>query len=180
MNRLNKDFFSFDPEIVAKNLLWKFIVVWDKRWVIIETETYKWNNDEASHAFWWKTKRNLLMYETYWFVYVYLIYWIHYCLNFTADKDNAGAVLVRWIFEYKETFKNIKNNKEFWNKWKIIEWPWRTTKFLWIDKTFNWLDLSITEKIKVFDIWLTFNYKQTSRIWIKKALDKKWRFVIKR
>jgi DNA-3-methyladenine glycosylase len=35
------------------------------------------------------------MYETYGFVYVYLIYGMHYCLNFTTDKEKAGAVLIR-------------------------------------------------------------------------------------
>jgi len=164
MKQLHKHFFSPDTEIVAKNLLGKLIKVWNKEGIIFETEAYKWNCDEASHAFWKKTQRNRLMYETYWFVYVYLIYWIHYCLNFTSDKTQPGAVLIRWV-------KDLKT-------WKIYDGPGKVTKFFQIDKSFNWLNLENNSKIKVFDIWLKINNIQaTPRIWISKAKDKLRRFV---
>lgn len=176
MKKLSKEFFAPDTEIVAKNLLWKLIQVWDKRWIIIETEAYKHNCDEASHAYWKKTSRNSLMYETYGFVYVYLIYWMHYCLNFTSDKKNPGAVLIRWIM-----LCNWIVNSE---KWIIklgdkINWPGRLTKYFGIDKSFNGLDLENNDKIQVFDIWINpKNIKATPRIWISKAKDKLWRFVV--
>ncbi len=165
MKKLSKNFFSEDTEIVAKKLLWKIIKVWNNYWLILETECYKQNCDEASHAFWKKTKRNFLMYETFWFVYVYLIYWMHYCLNFTTEKHKAGAVLIRWVID-------------FYN-WNIYKWPWKVTKFLWIDKKFNWLDLESNNKISILDIWFEVNnIVSMPRIWISKAKDKLWNFSI--
>ena len=163
MKNLDKDFFWKDSEIVAKNLIWKLIKVWNKKWIIFETEAYKWLCDEASHAYPKKTPRNTLMYESFGKVYVYLIYWMHYCLNFTTDKTKPWAVLIRWIIDFET--------------WKIYDWPWKLTKFLDIDKSFNWEDLQESLKIEIFDIWIKVNkIEQTSRIWISKAKDKLWRF----
>lgn len=164
MEKIKQDFFKLDSELVAKNLLWKVIKVWNKKWIILETEAYKWNCDEASHAYWKKTLRNTLMYESFGKVYVYLIYWMYYCLNFTSDEKKPWAVLIRCV-------KDIET-------WKLYDGPWKLTKFLWINKDFNWEDLEISGKIEVFDYKFNVkNIKQTSRIGIKKAKDKLWRFV---
>ena len=164
MQKLDKKFFEKDTLVVAKNLLWKVIKVWEKRGIIFEVEAYKGLCDEASHAFPKKTPRNTLMYESFWKVYVYLIYWMHYCLNFTSDKTKPWAVLIRWIIDL-ETKKNY-------------DWPWKLTKFLAIDKNFNWEDLQESLKIEIFDIWLNpKKIQKTPRIWITKAKDKLWRFV---
>ena len=165
MQKIKKSFFENDTEVVAKSLLWKVIQVWEKAWIIFEVEAYKGLCDEASHAYPKKTPRNTLMYETFWNVYVYLIYWMHYCLNFTTDTKKPWAVLIRWI-------KDL-------HTWKIYDWPWKLTKFFWIDKSFNALDLEKSSEIQLYDygfkIEKIFN---TPRIGIKKAVDKKWRFYI--
>ncbi len=164
MKLLSKQFFSFDSEIVAKNLVWKTIQVWNKRGIIIETEAYKQDCDQASHAFWKKTTRNALMYETYGFVYVYLIYGMYYCLNFTTDKNKAGAVLIRWI-------QDIQTNK-------IYDGCGKVCNYFQIDKKFNGLDLQNNDKIKIYDNWIKIkNIKVATRKWISKATDKLWRFI---
>ena len=180
MEKLQKEFFAKDTEQVAKNLLGKVIKVWNKYWIITETEAYKHNCDEASHAYWKKTSRNALMYDTYWFVYVYLIYGIHYCLNFTSDKEKPGAVLIRWVkqVEVRRVFRRCQKRENL-KIWGLINWPGRVTKFFGIDKSFNWLDLEKTDKIQVLDAWIKLkNIQATPRIWISKAKDKLWRFVV--
>ena len=179
MQKLDKSFFSLDTEIVAENLIWKMIQVGDKKWIIIETEAYKHKCDEASHAYWKKTTRNALMYDTYGFVYVYLIYWMHYCLNFTTDKNKPGAVLIRWIMQCKWIVNSEKWIENDFKKNKTISWCGRVCKYFWIDKSFNWIDLENNNKIQVFDIWLKIeNIKKSPRIWISKAKDKLWRFYV--
>ncbi len=170
MKQLNSSFFKQDTIDVAKNLLGKVIKVWNKYWLIYETEAYKHKCDEASHAYWKKTERNKLMYDTYGYVYVYLIYWVHYCLNFTSDTI-PGAVLIRWIVPF-ENLKKIDFSKK-------IDWPGKLTKYFWIDKSFNWENLENSNKIWVYDINYTpGNIIATPRIWISKAKDKLRRFII--
>ena len=186
MQILSKEFFSMETEIVAKELIWKIIKVKNKYGVIIETEAYKHNCDEASHAYWKKTLRNQYMYDTFWFVYVYLIYWMYYCLNFTSDKTKPWAVLIRSVIGFDENnYTNYLERNENYEiekileKWTLITWPGRVTKFFGIDKTFNWLNLEKTEKIQVWDANIRIkNIKATPRIWISKAKDKLWRFIV--
>jgi len=89
---------------------------------------------------------------------------MHYCLNFTSDKQKPWAVLIRWV-------KDLET-------WKVYDGPGKLTKFFWIDKNFNGLDLENNNKIQVLDIWLQpKNIEKTSKIWITKAKDKLWMFV---
>ena len=177
MKKLNKTFFASDSEIVAKNLIWKIIKVWEIEAIITETEAYKWACDEASHAYPKKTPRNSLMYETYWKVYVYLIYGMYYCLNFTSDKTKPWAVLIRWVKIISWIEKALENRKSK-NLKNLSNGPWKLTQALKIDKSFNSLDLEKTNKIGLFDNNI-FPKKiiETPRVWIKKAVDKKWRYV---
>ena len=165
MRQLTKDFFIKNTLDVAEKLVWKIIQFWNQKAMIYEVEAYKWKEDEASHAFCWKTNRNFPMFDEWWKTYVYLIYWMYYCLNITTDKkDIPWAVLIRWV--------KLED-------WTLIDWPWRLTRHFWITKEHN--NLNITKEnsfIKIFDNDQKFNIKSTSRIWIKKAIDKKRRFII--
>src|SRR3989338_2843689 len=94
MQKITSAFFARDTVIVAQELVGKIISKDGFLARIVETEAYK--KDPASHAF-TRTERSALMYDTYSHIYVYLIYGVHYCLNFTTEKDDAGAVLIRAV-----------------------------------------------------------------------------------
>ena len=165
MKQLKKDFFLQDTVEVAKKLIWKIIQIWNKKAIIYEVEAYKWKQDQASHAFCWKTKRNFPMFDEWWKTYVYLIYGMYYCLNITTEKkDIPWAVLIRWV--------KLED-------WTLIDGPWKLTRYFWITKEHNNLDITKKDSfIKIFDNNQKFNIKSTPRIWIKKAVDKKRRFII--
>lgn len=98
MNRpesaLTEDFFSRDAVTVAQELLGCTLLHEDVGGVIVETEAY--TDDPASHAV-LRGPRGQLMRETYGRLYVYLIYGMYYCLNFTTDAAGPGAVLIRAV-----------------------------------------------------------------------------------
>ncbi len=156
MLELKQDFFAENTVGIARDLLGKIIEVNGKRARIVETEAYK--QDKASHAY-KKTERSKLMFDTYGHVYVYLVYGMYYCLNFTTEKDSVGAVLIRAV-EYEN-----------------CNGPGKLCKVLGIDKTHN--GTKIGTKLKLFDDgYKVKKIKTSSRIGIKEGLHLQWRFYI--
>lgn len=63
---------------------------------IVEVEAYLGERDAASHARRGPTPRSAIMFGPPGFLYVYLIYGLHNCMNFVTEADGtAGAVLIR-------------------------------------------------------------------------------------
>jgi DNA-3-methyladenine glycosylase len=98
-NRLDRDFFARAPDVVARALIGTLMIVRDTRMRtarILETEAYDGLNDPASHAFRGPTPRSAIMFGPAGFVYVYLSYGIHWCMNIVTGEDGvASAVLLR-------------------------------------------------------------------------------------
>lgn len=97
--QLGPRFFGRDPDVVAKELLGTIMTVRGTHVLharILETEAYDGLNDPASHAFRGPTPRTAIMFGPPGFLYVYLSYGVHWCMNIVTGKDGtASAVLFR-------------------------------------------------------------------------------------
>ena len=89
---LGPDFFSRDTLEVARDLVGVTLVANGCEGRIVETEAY--TTDLASHSVIRKHKASAMR-DTFGHVYVYFIYGMYYCLNFTTDANGTGAVLIR-------------------------------------------------------------------------------------
>lgn len=167
------DWFAKNTVTVARELLGKIISVNGMRVRIVETEAY--GLDPASHAY-RKTERSALMYDTYGHAYVYLIYGMYWCLNFTSDKDEAGAVLIRAVEPLTEIDK-MKKNRKTEKISNLCSGPGKLCAALEINKKHNGMKLG--KEIKIFDDGFAVKkIAASSRIGIKDALDLQWRFFI--
>ena len=97
---LDRRFFERAPDAVAYDLVGSWLVLHDddveRRALIVETEAYGGSDDPASHAFRGPTKRSAIMFGPAGFLYVYLIYGMHWCMNIvTEPAGTASAVLLR-------------------------------------------------------------------------------------
>jgi DNA-3-methyladenine glycosylase len=98
--KIRRDFFDRDSDVVARELLGQWIVVRSGvhtlSTMISETEAYGGSDDPASHAYRGRTPRSEIMFGPPGFLYVYLIYGVHWCMNVvTGPSGNASAVLLR-------------------------------------------------------------------------------------
>ena len=140
---------------------------------IVETEAY--GRDQASHAF-KRTERSKIMFDTHGHVYVYLIYGMYACLNFTTEKKEAGAVLIRAV-EPLQGIELMKKNRKIEKIENLCSGPGKLCQALNITRKLNGLKLG--QEIKVYDDGFQVNNIRTSsRIGIKDALDLQWRFYI--
>ena len=101
---LPQRFYARDPRIVARELLGKILVrtlsprMNQDRLTgrIVEVEVYLGEGDLAAHSAAGKTARNQVLFGPPGHAYVYFIYGVHYCLNFSCmPKGQAGCVLLR-------------------------------------------------------------------------------------
>ncbi|RMF58315.1 MAG: DNA-3-methyladenine glycosylase [Calditrichaeota bacterium] len=92
--RLDKEFFAQETVTVARSLLGVTMSYQGCEGIIVETEAYR--EDAASHAV-TKPNKGALLRETYGCIYIFFIYGMYHCLNFTTEKEGVGAVLIRAV-----------------------------------------------------------------------------------
>jgi DNA-3-methyladenine glycosylase len=141
--RLDRAAFDQPTLTVARDLLGKFIV---RRHggreiaaMITETEAYKGPRDRASHAFGGRrTARVEPLYGDGGTAYVYLVYGMHWLLNFsTAGAGNPEGVLIRGILPGD-------------NKARIAG-PGRVTVYLRVDQRLDRIDATQSMQMWVED-----------------------------
>lgn len=122
---------------VARALLGTFVVVRAGAAMITEVEAYKGPRDLACHArLGRRTRRTEPLYGPGGTVYVYLVYGLHWLLNFsTAGREKPEAVLVRAVLLEDEPLVG----------------PGRVTRRLAIDGRFDGRDATTSRAIRVED-----------------------------
>ncbi len=174
MQEILPSFFRRNTLKVAKELLGKVIEVNSCRARIIEVEAYK--DDPASHAY-HKTERSQIMFDTYGHVYVYLIYGMYNCINFTTEEvGKPGAVLIRAV-QPLSGIGEMEKRRKTEKLQNLCSGPGKLCQALDINQKFN--GTIIGKNIKIYDD--NFNIKniaESSRVGIKDALHLQWRFFI--
>ncbi len=99
---LPRTFYEREPSEVAPALLGKLLIRKLRKKIlvgrIVEVEAYLGNADPAAHAYAGMTARNAVLFGPAGHAYVYFIYGMYYCLNFSCEpKGMAGCVLLRAI-----------------------------------------------------------------------------------
>lgn len=185
MKILPRNYYRRSTVEVAKDLLGKIIVrsVHGKliSGMIVESEAYRSTDDPASHSYRGKTERNSVMFGEVGHAYVYFTYGNHYCLNIVAKEAEvrAGAVLIRAIepIEGIEHMQNLRQSKDLY---ALTSGPGKLTEALDITKKQNGVDVTRRGELYLIngkDIDSSYVIA-TSRIGIRVALEKQWRFLV--
>jgi len=185
MNILNRNFYKRPTYEVAEGLIGKKLVrlIYGRSpqilsGIIVETEAYGCEDDEASHAFNGLTVKNSMMFGGPGRAYVYLSYGIHFCFNITAYSPNhrAGAVLIRAIQPVAgvSTMRRLRATDD---PFLIASGPGRLTKALDIGLNHNGVDVTFPNPIIVETGVIPAAVLVSSRVGISTAKNKQWRYV---
>jgi DNA-3-methyladenine glycosylase len=183
---LPRSFYLDSPEVVARKLLGKLITrnLHGERLTgrITEIEAYLGLSDPASHSFIGKTARNAVLFGPPGFSYIYFIYGMHYCLNFSCQPDGEpGGVLIRALqpVEGVATMSHLRGFSGPANPKLLCSGPGRLCQALGITLAENGLDVTRTKSpLRVLDDGFhPASISVTPRIGISKAVDMPLRFV---
>ncbi len=178
-----REFYERDPEIVAKELLGKFLVrrLGDKilSGRIVETEAYYGSADPASRAYHGLKTYNKAMWGESGVAFIYNVhkYWM---FNVVAHESNQiGAALIRAI-EPVEGINLMKQNRKTEVLKGLTTGPGKLTLALRIVKDLNGTDLTDTKNdVFIADSDTRFQTGCSHRIGVTKDLEKELRFYIK-
>jgi DNA-3-methyladenine glycosylase len=170
MATLGADFFARDTLTVARELIGTTMIVGGCRCRIVETEAY--TTDAASHSV---TRRHkaTIMRETFAHIYVYKIYGVHYCLNFTTERDGVGAVLIR-AAEPLAGIDEMALRRGTGDLKRLLNGPGRLCQALAIDAT--WTGRPLGRELKLLAAAAAPSIVAGPRIGISQATELEWRF----
>lgn len=185
----NQKFYYRHTELVAKELVGKKLVriiyeSKDKMYrlsgLIVETEAYGFDEDPASHAYRGLTPRNTPMFGEAGHAYIYFTYGNYYCVNVSARSSEvkAGAVLIRALqpLEGIHIMKILRNTND---ELSLSSGPGKLTQALRIDKSLNGQDMTNARaQIHIENGINPQRIISSSRIGIREAREKKWRFIL--
>lgn len=144
---------------------------------ITEVEAYLGADDPASHASRGPTSRNAPMFMAGGSIYVYLSYGIHRCINLvTGPEGKAQAVLIRAI-EPLEGMDIMAQRRSLCDRKRLAQGPGNVCQALGIMLSMSGNQLG--DDVQLLPPLSDYSPQilATTRIGIRQATDRKWRFV---
>lgn len=173
-NSTTPAFFARPALAVAPDLIGATLLIDGIGGVIVETEAYH-RDDPASHSFAGPTKRNAVMFLSPGLAYVYFIYGVHWCLNFTCA--DAGAVLIRAL-EPTHGLDQMADRRGTDKPRALCSGPGKLAQALGVGAALNGLALS-EPPFELHGAGSAPEVVTGPRIGITKAAELPWRFGIK-
>ena len=147
---------------------------------IVETEAYLGLDDPASHAFRGPTPRAAIMFGPPGYLYVYLSYGFHNCMNVVTERDGrAGAVLIRAL-EPMQGIDVMSARRGVSDPRAIGSGPGKLTAALGIDRSHDGSDVTVGPlTIHAAPPVPSGRIARGGRIGIRAAADRPLRFAVR-
>lgn len=179
---LPREFYLRDTIEAARSILGKVIVRRTPEGIIagriVEAEAYT-SNDPSCHACKAMTKRNAQMFGPPGHAYVYFTYGMYFCLNAVTGPEGVGeAVLIR-AAEPLDGIELMERNRGTDVLTNLASGPGKLCQAFGLDRLQNGLDLTGSDLTIVDDGFLPGEIVTATRIGIRLATDRPWRFYLK-
>lgn len=182
---LPASFYNRDTELVARDLLGTVLQCKTDEGVtsgiIVETEAYVGEHDEACHAFAGLTKRTAPLYGKPGTSYVYFIYGMYWCFNaVTREQGLPSAVLIRAVEPFQGIDLMRRRRPRAKREADLTNGPGKLCLALGIGRRMNELSLQRGPLVIRSGVELPDSEVEiTPRIGITKAVDWPLRWIVK-
>lgn len=172
-------FFRQSPQECARKLIGCRLASGECAGVIVETEAYAAEGDEACHTFFRPSARQFLSDHAEGTTYVYLNYGIHWLLNFVVKGSNGdGFVLIRALSPIKG-LRQMRRRRGRKRQAELCSGPGKLTQALGISGEMH--GMSLTPRSDISLSWGPDSEVPPPvacrRVGISREIERKWRFV---
>lgn len=149
--------------------------------IIVETEAYHQESDEASHSYRGLTKRTEVMFGPPGHAYVYFIYGAHFCVNVVTEAQGVGAAVLIRALEPLIGIPVMQHRRGTQELLRLTNGPGKLCQALGITKAFNGESFLSSPNVSLLQ-GTRFSASQiitAKRIGISKSKELPWRFYLK-
>lgn len=174
---LTKQFFSRSVLKVAPDLIGATLLVNGTGGIITEVEAYH-HTEPAAHSYNGPTPRNMVMFGTAGYLYVYRSYGIHWCMNFVCEKEgSASAVLIRAL-QPTHGIAAMRRRRGLHDERNLCSGPGKVCEALGVSDKLNGHALD-ESPIAIYARTSKLEIATGVRIGITKAAELPWRYGLK-
>ncbi len=176
---LRRSFFYADPLTCARKLIGARLI-WNKcSGIVVETEAYLAQGDEASHTFSRPSARSFIQRNKAGAVYIYFSYGAHWMLNVLVKGKVDGFVLVRAL-QPVSGIELMKKRRGLDDERALCSGPGKLTQALAITDRHHEMDLCADPRYCfVRDANAAADVVADARIGISRAAHHPWRFTLR-
>ncbi|NLA87526.1 MAG: DNA-3-methyladenine glycosylase [Clostridiales bacterium] len=178
-------FYERDTLTVARELLGQILVrrteEGETRGIIVETEAYLGEKDDAAHSYKGKSDRVRVQYGPAGMAYIYMIYGMYNCLNITSGPPGVPEAILIRALEPVSGIGLMKDSRRTDKLTQLCSGPGKLCMAMDIDKTLYGADLCQAGPVYLEYGQVPAETEASKRIGIDYAAlcrDKPWRFTI--
>ncbi len=173
---IGREFFQRDPVSCARDLVGCRLVWGEMSGIVVETEAYDAEGDEACHTFFRPSAREFVSRHEAGAAYIYLNYGVHWMLNVLVRGEREGFVLVRALEPVGGLDAMRKRRKQVVDV-ELCSGPGKLTRALGIGPADHGVDLCGDAARAFYPGEPVARVCATPRIGITRAVELKWRFI---
>jgi DNA-3-methyladenine glycosylase len=177
---LGSDFFRSDPLVCAPGLIGATLIWGRCSGIVVETEAYLAQNDEAAHTFTRPSARAFIERNHAGAAYVYFNYGVHWMLNVLVKGGRAdGFVLIRAL-EPISGVALMQKRRGVDDPVKLCSGPGKLTQALRITGHYHEMDLCSDRRRCFLPRSSKVEVVADERIGITRSAHLPWRFTLKK
>jgi DNA-3-methyladenine glycosylase len=175
---IERTFFETDPLICARALIGCELVWGETAGLIVETEVYAEQGDQASHSFMRRGTREFIRINPAGTLYIYLNYGVHWLLNFLVKGSRAnGFVLIRALEPTRGRDVMVERRGISEHR-SLCSGPGKLTQAFAINNRFHGEDFFAISQAKLLHPRQAVNVEVDRRVGITKSAEFDWRFLL--